>query len=152
MNSDNKKGKGHSEVGAEYEAWFRREVEAGMAEANAGNLIPAAEVEARFAAKREATRRRLEAESGSEATYTHPHMPVINMETAVELLGQEIAKRAAEREDLMQEAQAHGVDTSRIVLLTAEMTALRERQGRLQAEDQAAIQAVFDQFGNGRPD
>jgi hypothetical protein len=76
-------------------------------------------------------------------------MRVINMEAAVELLGQEIAKRAAEREDLMQEAQAHGVDTSRIVLLTAEMTALRERQGRLRADDQAAVQAVFEQFGTG---
>ena len=137
---------------AEYDAWFRREVETGMAEATAGELIPAADVEAEAAEWREATRRRLETESGSEATYTHLHMPVINMETAVELLGQEIAKRAAEREDLMQEAQAHGVDTSRSVLLTAEMTALRERQGRLQADDQAAIQAVFDQFGNGRCD
>jgi predicted transcriptional regulator len=46
---------------AEYDEWFRRELEAGIAEANAGHLIPAAEVEARFAAKREATRRRLEA-------------------------------------------------------------------------------------------
>lgn len=46
---------------AEHDAWFRREVEAGIAEANAGHLISAAEVEARFAAKRDATRRRLEA-------------------------------------------------------------------------------------------
>jgi hypothetical protein len=150
MNGDNEDGTNPRKADAEYEAWFRREVEAGMAEANAGELIPAADVEAEAAEWREATRRRLETESGSEATCTHPHMPVINMETAVELLGQEIAKRAAEREDLMQEAQARGIDTSRIVLLTAEMTALRERQGRLQAEDQAAIQAVFDQFGNGR--
>lgn len=82
-------------------------------------------------------------------TYTHPHMPVIHMETAVELLGQEIAKRAAEREGLMKEAEAHGIDTTRIVLLTAEITALRERQGCLRADDQAAIQGVFDQFGRG---
>lgn len=44
----------------EYDAWFRREVQKGLDSANAGNLIPAADVEARFAAKREATRRRLE--------------------------------------------------------------------------------------------
>lgn len=82
--------------------------------------------------------------------WTHPHMPVIRMETAVELLGQEIAKRAADREGLMKEAEAHGVDTTRIVLLTAEMTALRQRQGRLRADDQAVIQAVFNQYGRGR--
>jgi predicted transcriptional regulator len=35
-----------------YDAWFRREVQAGMASAQAGRLLPAAEVEARFAAKR----------------------------------------------------------------------------------------------------
>lgn len=80
-------------------------------------------------------------------TYTHPHMPVIHMETAVELLGQEIAKRAAEREGLMREAAASGVDTTRIVLLTAEMAALRERQGRLRSDDPAGVQAVFDEFG-----
>jgi predicted transcriptional regulator len=44
-----------------HDAWFRRQVQIGMDSANAGNLIPAAEVEARFAAKRVATRRRLEA-------------------------------------------------------------------------------------------
>lgn len=46
---------------AEHDAWFRRQVQIGLDSANAGNLIPAAEVEAKFAAKREATRRRLEA-------------------------------------------------------------------------------------------
>jgi predicted transcriptional regulator len=46
---------------AEHDAWFRRQVQIGLDSANAGNLIPAAEVEARFAAKRAATRRRLEA-------------------------------------------------------------------------------------------
>lgn len=152
MNSDNEEGTSRKDADAEYDAWFRREVEAGLAEANAGDLIPAAEVEARAAAWREATWRRLETESGSEATYTHPHMRVINMEAAVELLGQEIAKRAAERETLVEAAAARGVDTSRIVLLTAEMTALRERQGRLRADDQATIQAVFEQFGTGSRD
>ena len=46
---------------AAHDAWFRRQVQIGMDSANAGNLVPAAEVEARFAAKRVATRRRLEA-------------------------------------------------------------------------------------------
>lgn len=43
------------------DAWFRRQVQIGLDQANAGELIPAAEVEARFAARRAATRRRLEA-------------------------------------------------------------------------------------------
>ncbi len=46
---------------AEHDAWFRRQVQRGLTAANAGNLIASAEVEARFAAKRAATRRRLEA-------------------------------------------------------------------------------------------
>ena len=46
---------------AEHDAWFRREVQKGLESASAGNLIPAADVKARFAAKRETTRRRLEA-------------------------------------------------------------------------------------------
>jgi predicted transcriptional regulator len=44
---------------AEHDAWFRREVEAGIAEANAGDLIPAGEVEAEAAAWRAATLRKL---------------------------------------------------------------------------------------------
>ena len=44
---------------AEHDVWFRRQVQNGLDSANAGNLIPAAEVEAKFAAKRAATRRRL---------------------------------------------------------------------------------------------
>lgn len=40
---------------AEHDAWFRRQVQAGLDSANAGKLIPAAEVEARFAEKRAAT-------------------------------------------------------------------------------------------------
>ena len=46
---------------AEHDAWFRRQVQAGPDSANAGRLIPAAEVEARFAEKRAATRRALKA-------------------------------------------------------------------------------------------
>ncbi|MES2260436.1 MAG: hypothetical protein V4724_18085 [Pseudomonadota bacterium] len=45
---------------AEHDAWFRRQVQVGLDSANVGNLIPATEVEAKFAAKREATRRRLD--------------------------------------------------------------------------------------------
>lgn len=44
---------------AAYDTWFRGQVQIGIDSANAGNLIPAAEVEAKFAAKREATRRRI---------------------------------------------------------------------------------------------
>jgi predicted transcriptional regulator len=46
---------------AAHDAWFHRQVQIGLDSANAGKLIPADEVEARFAAKRAATRRRLEA-------------------------------------------------------------------------------------------
>jgi predicted transcriptional regulator len=46
---------------AEHDTWFRRQVQIGLDSANAGNLIPSAEVEAKFAAKRAATRSRLEA-------------------------------------------------------------------------------------------
>lgn len=40
---------------AEYDAWFRRQVEAGLEAANAGRLIPAEEVEAEFAGRRSET-------------------------------------------------------------------------------------------------
>lgn len=45
----------------EYDAWLHRKVETARASADAGNLIPAAEVEAKFAARRAETRRRLKA-------------------------------------------------------------------------------------------
>jgi predicted transcriptional regulator len=45
---------------AEHDAWFRRQVQIGLDSADAGNLVSATEVEAKFAAKRAATRRRLE--------------------------------------------------------------------------------------------
>lgn len=44
---------------AEHDAWFRRQVQIGIDSANAGNLIPAAQVEDRFAERRAATRRRI---------------------------------------------------------------------------------------------
>lgn len=45
---------------AEHDAWFRRQVQVAMDSANAGKLVAADEVEARFAAKRAATRLRLQ--------------------------------------------------------------------------------------------
>lgn len=51
----------HQEESAEHDAWFRRQVQIGLNSANNGNLIPAAEAEATFAAKRAATRRRIDA-------------------------------------------------------------------------------------------
>jgi predicted transcriptional regulator len=46
----------------EHDVWFRRQVQIGLDSANAGNLVPTDQVEAKFAARRTATRRRLETE------------------------------------------------------------------------------------------
>ncbi|CBW75724.1 unnamed protein product [Mycetohabitans rhizoxinica HKI 454] len=46
---------------SEYDAWLRAKVQKSQTSADAGNLIPAAEVEAKFAARRAAARRRIEA-------------------------------------------------------------------------------------------
>lgn len=46
---------------AAHDAWFCRQVQIGLDSANTGKLTPAAEVEAKFAAKRVATKRRLKA-------------------------------------------------------------------------------------------
>jgi predicted transcriptional regulator len=46
---------------AEHDAWFRRQVQIGLDSANAGRLVPSAEVEAKFSARRAATQRRFEA-------------------------------------------------------------------------------------------
>ena len=46
---------------AEQDAWFRQQVQIGRDSANAGGLIPAADVEAKFAARRAATRQRIAA-------------------------------------------------------------------------------------------
>lgn len=43
----------------EHDVWFRRQVQAGLDSANAGNLISASEVKAKFAAKRALTRKNL---------------------------------------------------------------------------------------------
>lgn len=45
---------------AEYDAWLRAKVSRSKASADAGDLVPDAEVEAGFAARRAATRRRLQ--------------------------------------------------------------------------------------------
>ena len=44
----------------QYDAWWQKKVEQSRASAEAGNLISAADVEARFAARRAATRARLD--------------------------------------------------------------------------------------------
>jgi predicted transcriptional regulator len=44
---------------AEYDTWFRREVQIGLDSANAGNLISNDDVEAEFAQRREAARQKL---------------------------------------------------------------------------------------------
>jgi predicted transcriptional regulator len=44
---------------SEYEQWFRRQVEIGIVEADAGDVIPGEEVEAEFAALRAASQRKL---------------------------------------------------------------------------------------------
>ena len=43
-------------VAQQYDTWLAKKVEQSRASAKAGNLIPAADVEARFAARRAATR------------------------------------------------------------------------------------------------
>lgn len=45
----------------EHDAWFRQQVQAGLASANANKLIPAADVEAEFAARRAKSRKALSA-------------------------------------------------------------------------------------------
>lgn len=45
---------------ADHDLWFGRQVQTGVDSANAGNLVASAKVEDRFAAKRAATRRKLE--------------------------------------------------------------------------------------------
>lgn len=49
---------------AEYDAWFRRQVQIGLDSANAGNLMPHEEVKAKFAKRRAETLRKL-GESGA---------------------------------------------------------------------------------------
>jgi predicted transcriptional regulator len=44
---------------AEHDDWFRRQVLAGLASAESGDLIPANDVEKEFVARRAATRQRL---------------------------------------------------------------------------------------------
>ena len=44
-----------------HDAWFHSQVQVGLDSANAGRLVPAEHVEAEFAARREATRRKIEA-------------------------------------------------------------------------------------------
>jgi predicted transcriptional regulator len=50
----------HQQDEAQYDAWFRLQVEAGLESANAGKLISNEQVESGFAARRAATRRKLD--------------------------------------------------------------------------------------------
>ncbi|KWF20558.1 hypothetical protein WT56_29745 [Burkholderia pseudomultivorans] len=45
----------------EYDAWLQAKIERSRASASTGNLVPAAEIDAKFAARRTATRRRINA-------------------------------------------------------------------------------------------
>jgi predicted transcriptional regulator len=45
---------------ADHDAWFRRQVQAGLDEADSGPLVPADEVEAEFTHRRAETRRRID--------------------------------------------------------------------------------------------
>ncbi|PAJ93380.1 CopG family ribbon-helix-helix protein [Burkholderia ubonensis] len=45
----------------EYDAWLQAKIERSRASANTGNLVPAVEVDAKFAARRAALRRRIDA-------------------------------------------------------------------------------------------
>lgn len=72
-----------------------------------------------------------------------PYINGINMEIAVELLGQEIAKRVTAIDD---EEKGHA-DPDRIRALQSEVSALWERQRGLRSEDVAGVQAVFDEYG-----
>ncbi len=49
----------HHQQAAEYDAWFRLQVQQGIAEADAGKVIPHHDAEARFAARRESVRSKL---------------------------------------------------------------------------------------------
>ena len=53
----------HQQEAGEHDAWFRRQVQAGLDSANSGRLVPADEVEAEFAARRLQSRLKLEAGS-----------------------------------------------------------------------------------------
>ncbi|AXT48366.1 MULTISPECIES: CopG family ribbon-helix-helix protein [Chromobacterium] len=48
-----------NEEAAEYDQWFRSQVQQGLDQANAGELLPGDQVEAHFAAKRAELRRRM---------------------------------------------------------------------------------------------
>jgi len=45
-----------------YDTWFRCQVALGIEDADAGRMVPADDVEAEFAARRERTRRRIDGE------------------------------------------------------------------------------------------
>ena len=52
-------GEGKAANTAAYEAWLQTQIQQGLAQAQAGQLIPNAEVKRRFAALRAATRQKI---------------------------------------------------------------------------------------------
>lgn len=54
---------GQQQDAGEYDAWFRRQVQAALDSADGGRLLPADEVEAEFEARRATSRRKLDAGS-----------------------------------------------------------------------------------------
>ncbi|MCK7460028.1 hypothetical protein [Idiomarina aminovorans] len=50
----------HPQKMADHDAWFQQQVQAGIESAKADNLISAVEVEAKFAARRATTQRKLD--------------------------------------------------------------------------------------------
>lgn len=76
-----------------------------------------------------------------------PHINGINMEVAVELPGQEIARHAAAIDD----EEKGSNDCVRIEKLREQVRALRRRQQALRAEEMAGVRAVFAEYGRSRP-
>ena len=69
------------------------------------------------------------------------------MEVAVELLGQEIARRSTAIAD--EEAKAKP-DRGILSMLDEERSVLRQQQQALRADQPEGIEAVFAEFGRGR--
>lgn len=55
-----------AELAAEYDTWFREQVQIGLDSANAGRLIPNEEVEAEARARRQETRRKLATDTSGQ--------------------------------------------------------------------------------------
>ncbi len=76
-----------------------------------------------------------------------PYINGINMEVAIELLGQEIAKRSAAIAD--EEAKVE-LDHKTLSMLNEERDMLCQRRQALRADQPEGIEAVFAEFGRSR--